>query len=92
MRRGINQIGSHLVNTSFRLAQEAKIAAAKAAALAVHLGQGKIVEQLPEFDMANVGELKDYTVNENLRPLDRLKGGNPEAYFYWKETNEIRKS
>jgi len=90
LRRGVTQLGSHLVNRPFRLPLEVKVAAGKAAALAAHLGRAEMVDALPNFDPENAADLKQYTVNERLRPLDRLKGSNPEAYFYWREIDQLR--
>lgn len=82
MRRGIGQLPNHLVGCRFRL-PEAKVAAAKTAVLASLMTNDVAGIELPVYALDKVAALKTHELSESLRPLHRLKGGLPEAYFYW---------
>ncbi len=82
-RRGIVQLANHLVFTPFRL-PDAKIAAAKAARLAMLLKSGNLSEPLPVFDPARVIELRELQMASPFGCLNRLKGFAPEVFFYWR--------
>jgi hypothetical protein len=81
-RRGINQLGNHLVSAPFRL-PDAKIAAAKAARLAMLLKTGNLSSPLPMFDAARAIEPKEDHLPEPFTCLNRLKKFAPEVFFYW---------
>lgn len=82
-RRGIVQLGNHLVSAPFRL-PDAKIAAAKAARLAMLLKSGNLSGPLPVFDPAKVIELQEHQMEGRFACLNRLKGFAPEVFFYWR--------
>ncbi|MFK5924183.1 MAG: nucleotidyl transferase AbiEii/AbiGii toxin family protein [Verrucomicrobiota bacterium] len=82
LRRGIKQLPNHLIDCRFRLPQ-AKIAAAKTAALVSIIGRDSISENLPVFDVSHIDQIKDHQLPENFTILQRLKGISPEAYYYW---------
>jgi hypothetical protein len=81
-RRGIVQLGNHLVAVPFRL-PEAKVAAAKAARLATLLKTGDLSAGLPLFDPMHVIGLREKQVDEPFACLNRLKSFAPEVFFYW---------
>lgn len=81
-RRGIVQLGNHLVSASFRL-PEAKIAAAKAARLAMILKTGAFELPLPGFDPALAMDLRERNLEGPFACLNRLKSFAPEVFFYW---------
>jgi predicted nucleotidyltransferase component of viral defense system len=83
--RGIQQIGSHLVNCSFNR-DIAKISASRAAHLAhilLNTGSHNSIEEL-HFDDNKVGRLTQVEFPENYRALARLKA-LPEALYHWSE-------
>ncbi|MDQ8188485.1 nucleotidyl transferase AbiEii/AbiGii toxin family protein [Pelagicoccus sp. SDUM812002] len=82
LRRGINQLPNHLISSKFKLPQ-AKIAAAKAAALAIKLKHHPQSGGLPTFDTSKVAQLKNHLIIDQFSILQRLKSISPEAYFYW---------
>jgi predicted nucleotidyltransferase component of viral defense system len=81
-RRGIIQLGNHLVSSPFRL-PEAKIAAAKAAKLAQILRSGSIPEKLPVFAVEDITDFQDLPLSGPFSCLNRLKNFAPEAFYYW---------
>lgn len=81
-RRGIVQLGNHLVSVPFRL-PEAKVAAAKAARLAMLLKYSDFSSGLPVFDPALAIELRDKQMEGQFACLNRLKSFALEVFFYW---------
>lgn len=81
-RRGISQLGNHLVSEPFRL-PEAKVAAAKAARLAMLLKVPDLSTALPVFDPALTIQLFKKHMDEPFVCLNRLKNFAPEVFFYW---------
>ena len=81
-RRGIVQLGNHLVSVPFRL-PEAKVAAAKAARLAMLLKASALSNSLPVFDPALSIGLREKQLAGPFACLNRLKSFAPEVFFYW---------
>jgi predicted nucleotidyltransferase component of viral defense system len=81
-RRGIVQLGNHLVAVPFRL-PEAKVAAGKAARLAITLKAIEFPDALPVFDPAMAIELQEKRLTGPFACLNRLKSFAPEAFYYW---------
>lgn len=81
LRAGIKQLDSHIIGSHFNLT-EAKTCAAKIAWLATALKQGHTGD-LPRYSTEELMELAAAPLINDLAPLNRLKGGAPEAYFYW---------
>lgn len=81
-RRGIAQLGNHLASNPFRL-PEAKVAAAKAARLAMILKASTRPDLLPVFVPALAEELREKQVDARFSCLNRLKSFAPEVFFYW---------
>jgi predicted nucleotidyltransferase component of viral defense system len=81
-RRGISQLSNHLIATTFSL-PEAKIAAAKAARLAILLQAPDLPASLPFFKPSAIEELREKQIPAPFTCLNRLKRFAPEVFFYW---------
>jgi len=81
-RRGITQLGNHLVSVPFRL-PEAKVAAAKAARLAMLLKSSDLSNSLPVFEPTLTVGLREKQLAEPFACLNRLKSFAPEVFYYW---------
>lgn len=83
LRRGIRQIQSHLLRDRFSLT-EAKIAAARAAALAGLLQSNSLPapDQL-RFAQDKLALIRDVTLSGKLQILNRIKTILPEVFYYW---------
>lgn len=83
LRRGIRQIQSHLLRDRFSLT-EAKIAAARAVALAGLLQCSNVPtpDQLRYSDNKII-LIKDVSLSGDLQILNRTKTILPEVFFYW---------
>lgn len=82
LERGRSSLASHLCGVSFT-GLHAKIAAAKAAYLASCLRDRNvegIIRRRP-FAPAAAGELREIVLPDLV--LQRLRGSNPEAFYYW---------
>jgi hypothetical protein len=79
---GISQLDSHIIGARFSR-DEARVCAAKAAWLATALKQNKAPSVFPRYSVEELQELVASPLTEELAPLNRLKGGSPEAYYYW---------
>jgi hypothetical protein len=66
----------------FRL-PEAKVAAAKAARLAMLLKTSDISNSLPVFSPDSATGLRDQQLAGSFVCLNRLKSFAPEVFFYW---------
>ena len=86
LRTGIKQLDSHIVGTRFSL-NEAKVCAAKAGWLATALKQNA-TEVLPRYTTEELRDLAATPLQGELAPLNRLRGGSPEAYYYWLKTEQ----
>jgi hypothetical protein len=82
LRRGINQLGNHLLDCRFRL-PEAKLAAAKAARLAMTLKADELPATLPHFEPSVAPALAKVRLDEPRACLNRLRLFAPEVFFYW---------
>ena len=81
LRAGIKQLDSHIIGNHFNLT-EAKTCAAKVVWLVTALKSGH-AGNLPRYTAEELLELVATPLGGDLAPLNRLKGGAPEAYFYW---------
>ena len=88
LRTGIKQLDSHIIGTHFSLS-EAKVCAAKAAWFATCLKRGTFDVALPRYNMEELQELANKPLQGDLVPLNRLRSGAPEAYYYWLRTASI---
>lgn len=93
VQEGVRNLENHLLNQPFAQT-EARIAAAKAACLAAWLQRRPAGVTFAEirFDPKAVEELRDKRISRPWGPLDRLKGGNPEAFHYWHKAQHIMTS
>jgi len=74
LETGISQLDSHIIGKRFAR-DEAKVCAAKAAWLATALKRGNSIA-IPRY-------------NTEVSPLNRLRAGNPEAYYFWLKAKEL---
>lgn len=82
LEKGRRALASHLCGVSFSEAR-AKVAAAKAAFLASCLKEGALegITALVPFNPEHSLRLRDITLTDPV--LQRLRAGNPEAFYYW---------
>jgi len=91
LQTGVKSLQNHLLNLPFAQT-EARIAAAKAACLAAWLQRrpsGITFSSLRFALETAANELRDKRIMAPWGPLDRLKGGNPEAFHYWHQAQQI---
>ncbi|MDD2238086.1 MAG: nucleotidyl transferase AbiEii/AbiGii toxin family protein [Kiritimatiellae bacterium] len=81
LETGIRQLDSHIVGRRFSR-DEAKICAAKAAWLAAALKRGEIAT-IPRYSTEELQDLAVVQLKGDYVPLNRLKAGNPQAWYYW---------
>jgi hypothetical protein len=82
LEKGRQALASHLIGGSFPQ-EKAKVAASKVAFLASCLRDGKaatISAHVP-YDISQTVRLRDIVLSDAI--LHRLRGGNPEAFYYW---------
>jgi hypothetical protein len=90
LQDGVTALQNHLVNHPFRR-DEARIAAAKVACLAAWIHRrpaGITIEQL-RFQSDRTTELRELQIAAPWLPLNRLKGGNAQAFYYWYRAQRI---
>ena len=90
LKSGITALQNHLISQPFRR-DEARIAAGKVACLAAWIQCPPVgigIEQL-RFQPERSADLRDLQIDEPWKPLNRLKGGNPEAFHYWYQAQQI---
>ncbi len=90
IQAGVSSLQNHLINLPFQR-DEARIAAGKAACLAAWIQRRTGLEPVENLRFApdKIQELKDKRILAPWAPLDRLKGGNPEAFHYWYQAQQI---
>jgi hypothetical protein len=90
LQDGITGLQNHLVNLPFRR-DEARIAAGKAACVAAWILRrpAGVTPADMRFQPANVAALRETQIAAPWVPLNRLKGGNPEAFHYWNQVQHI---
>jgi hypothetical protein len=87
---GVYNLANHLVNFPFRHG-EARAAASRAACVAAWILRrpaGVTIDQL-RFQSNRIAELRDLQLQAPWTPLNRLKGGNAEAFHYWYQAQRI---
>lgn len=93
LQDGVTGLQNHLVNHPFRR-DEARIAAGKVACVAAWIQRrlaGVSIEQL-RFQADRIAELRDLQIQAPWSPLNRLKGGNAQAFHYWYQAQKILNS
>lgn len=89
---GVRKLTSHLVNHRFNL-DMAKLAAAKAALMAQLILKDEAGASLESFrSVPPLEELRQLEISAPWERLNRLKATNPEAIWYWYQTNKLRQS
>lgn len=91
LHEGVGSLQNHLINLPFSR-NEARIAAGKASCLAAWIQRRKIESEPIEnlrFDLSRAHELSEKKIFAPWAPLDRLRGGNPEAFHYWYLAQQI---
>ncbi len=90
LQDGVLGLQNHLVNPPFRR-DEARIATGKAACAAAWILRRPAGASLAtlRFQPANAAALRDAQITAPWSPLNRLKGGNPEAFHYWHQAQRI---
>ena len=89
LKQGVIGLQNHLVNQPFHR-DEARIAAGKAACAAAWIQRrpAMSINDL-RFNQSRVAELRDLQIDDPWVPLSRLKGANPEAFYYWRMAQQI---
>jgi hypothetical protein len=90
LQDGVASLQNHLVNYPFSR-DHARIAAGKAACIAAWIQRQPpdlAIEHL-RFDPKQIESLRALTIEAPWTPLNRLKGGNPEAFHYWHIAQQI---
>jgi hypothetical protein len=82
LRTGIKQLDSHIIGSHFNL-NEAKTCAAKVAWLTSTLKTANTSVSLPRYTIEELPALASVPLSGDQAPLNRLKGGAPEAYYFW---------
>jgi hypothetical protein len=88
---GVGRLQSHVVQSRFRLDQ-ARIAAGKAALIAAILARGVPVD-INELRYQSTPEALSVLKQAQIalpawQPINRIKGANPEAFYYWYKVEE----
>lgn len=87
LETGIGQLDSHIIGKRFAR-DEAKVCAAKAAWLATALYYGNAAA-IPRYNTEELRTLAATPLQNDFAPLNRLRAGNPEAYYFWLKTKEL---
>ena len=93
LQDGVTALQNHLVNQPFRRDQ-ARIAAGKAACVAAWIKRrpaGVGIEQI-RFKPERAAELRALQIQEPWESLNRIRGGNAEAFHYWYQAQLILSS
>jgi len=88
LRTGIKQLDSHIIGTRFS-SSEAKTCAAKAAWLATTLKHGNS-RTFARYTSEELQTLAATPLQNGFAPLNKLRGGTPEAYYYWLAAAHMR--
>jgi len=86
---GVRRLTSHLVNHRFNL-EAAKLAAAKAALMALLIENEGSGSSLGAFRaVPPPEELRQLEITGERERLNRLKGTNPAAFWYWYQASRL---
>jgi hypothetical protein len=89
LEEGARKLASHLVNHRFNL-DDAKTAAAKAALLTRLIARKDADPSLSQWrNRPSDAELKALTITGAWERLNRIKGTNPEAFWYWYQASKL---
>lgn len=82
IQMGIRQLDSHIIGKKFSR-DEARLCAAKAAYLAAIMKTDDATSPIPCYDIEELKVLAATPLKGRYALLNRLRGGAPEAYYYW---------
>lgn len=90
LHEGVKSLANHLVNFPFHI-DEARIAAGKAACAAAWIKKrpaGVTIADL-RYDREKIQELALLEIAAPWQTLIRLRGANPEAFYYWHRAQSL---
>lgn len=82
LETGVHQLDSHIVGRHFSR-DEAKTCAAKAAWLASAIGFENDKIPFLRYNPEELPEMVKTPMQNEYAPLNKLRAGSPEAYYYW---------
>ncbi len=89
LKDGVQRLQSHIVNGRFDK-DPSHVAAGKAAcAAALILRRPQIALESIRFKNVSIEELGKAKITGDWATLERLRGGNPEAFFYWWQAQRL---
>jgi hypothetical protein len=89
LKDGVQRLQSHIVNGRFDK-DPSHVAAGKAAcAAALILRRPQIALESIRFKEESIEELSKAVITGDWAALQKLRGGNPEAFFYWWQAQRI---
>jgi hypothetical protein len=88
--QGIGQLKNYLLGTHFTL-DDARLSASKAALLAALLRRGTLTTDLAKirFKESMIDEIREVTLEGDVRILNKLKAVQPTALYYWRLACEL---
>ncbi len=89
LKDGVHKLQGHIVNGRFDR-DPSHVAAGKAAcAAALILRRPEIALESVRYKNVSIEELRDAMIIGTWAPLHKLRGGNPEAFFYWWQAQRL---
>jgi hypothetical protein len=84
IQKGIGKLTNYFLGIRYTL-EEARLSASKIALLATLLRNDKTTASIDElrFNQRSVNEIRNVTLQGKFQILNKLKGLNPEAFYYW---------
>jgi hypothetical protein len=84
MQMGIGQLTNYFLGIKYTL-EDARLSASKVALLAklLRTGQTAVAIEDLKFDQSKIDEIRDVAFQGKLQILNKLKGVNPKAFYYW---------
>jgi hypothetical protein len=84
MQKGIGQLANYFLGIQYTL-EDARLSASKVALLATLLKAEKTTVAIEElrFGQSRIDEIRNVTFQGKFQLLNKLKGLNPEAFYYW---------
>jgi len=89
MKLGIKQMTNYFLGDTFTF-EQARTAASKTALLATLVRKSQNINLDDyRFTKAKINEIRDLDLDGEYQILNKLKGANPEAFFYWSKTVQL---
>jgi len=86
---GIKQMTNYFLGDTFTF-EQARTAASKTALLATLVRKSQNINLDDyRYTKAKINEIRDLDLDGEYQILNKLKGANPEAYFYWSKTVQL---